>query len=129
MRVGTALAVTTSLLSLAGPVASVAASTRSQHRRSGRKLKDPTSLTPSFRGALRITSGSGRYNHAHGTGELYGVFHRRDYAIDMQAKVRLTIDACALSLAPRSRWLRSRSAPRSRSASSLLLKSLARDVC
>lgn len=53
------------------------------------KLKDPTSLTPSFSGALKISGGSGRYNHAHGTGKLYGVFHRHGYAIDMQATGQL----------------------------------------
>lgn len=49
------------------------------------QLKDPTSLTPSFQGRLTITGGSGRYAHAKGSGNLYGVFHRRGYAIGMQA--------------------------------------------
>ncbi|MHB1859461.1 MAG: hypothetical protein ACYCUM_05005 [Solirubrobacteraceae bacterium] len=54
------------------------------------RLHDPTSLAPSFHGALEITGGSGRYAHATGSGNLYGVFHRRGYEIDMQAVGRLT---------------------------------------
>ena len=41
------------------------------------RLNNPTSSEPSFRGAFSITSGSRRYAHAHGTGELFGVFDRR----------------------------------------------------
>lgn len=48
-------------------------------------LHDPTSLTPSFHGALTITGGNGRYAHASGSGNLYGVFHRRGYALEVQA--------------------------------------------
>jgi hypothetical protein len=40
-------------------------------------LNNLTSAHPSFRGALTITGGSGRYTHVHGTGELFGVFTRR----------------------------------------------------
>jgi hypothetical protein len=53
------------------------------------RLHNPTSFTPSFRGALEITGGSGRYVHAHGSGELFGVFHRHGYALDIQAIGRL----------------------------------------
>ena len=49
------------------------------------KLNSPSSLTPSFRGTLRITGGSGRYAHAYGSGELFGVFHRHGYGLIMQA--------------------------------------------
>ena len=48
------------------------------------KLNNPTSPDPSFRGAFTITGGSGRYNHIHGTGELFGVFTRRGYALLVQ---------------------------------------------
>jgi hypothetical protein len=54
------------------------------------KLSNPTSLTPSFRGTLSISGGSGRYAHARGSGELFGVFNRRSYAITVQAIGKLT---------------------------------------
>ena len=40
-------------------------------------LNNPNSSEPSFRGKFSITGGSRRYAHAHGTGELFGVFIRR----------------------------------------------------
>jgi hypothetical protein len=46
------------------------------------RLSNPTS--PSFRGAFTVTGGSGRYAHIHGTGELFGVFTRRGYALVVQ---------------------------------------------
>jgi hypothetical protein len=49
------------------------------------RLSSPTSLTPSFRGSLSITGGSGRYRGARGSGELFGVFHRRGYSLVVQA--------------------------------------------
>jgi hypothetical protein len=49
------------------------------------KLSNPTSPSPSFSGSLTITGGSGRYAHAHGSGELYGVFYRRSYGLTVQA--------------------------------------------
>jgi hypothetical protein len=48
------------------------------------RLSNPTSPEPSFRGAFTITGGSGRYVHIHGTGELFGVFIRRGYALVVQ---------------------------------------------
>jgi hypothetical protein len=53
-------------------------------------LSDPTSPTPSFRGSLTISGGSGRYAHAHGSGELFGVFNRRNYGLTVQAIGKLT---------------------------------------
>lgn len=53
------------------------------------RLNNPNSPTPSFRGALQIVGGSGRYAHAHGNGELFGVFHRRGYGLVVQAIGRL----------------------------------------
>jgi hypothetical protein len=49
------------------------------------RLHNPSSRVPSFRGALRITSGSGRYAHARGSGELFGLFYRRGYGLVVQA--------------------------------------------
>jgi hypothetical protein len=49
------------------------------------RLSSPTSLTPSFRGSLSITGGGGRYAGARGSGELFGVFHRRGYGLVVQA--------------------------------------------
>jgi hypothetical protein len=54
------------------------------------KLSDPTSPTPSFRGSLTISGGSGRYAHARGNGELFGVFNRRNYGLTVQAIGKLT---------------------------------------
>ncbi len=54
-------------------------------RGSGR-LSSPTSSSPSFKGALTIVGGSGRYARAHGGGELFGVFYRRSYAITVQTR-------------------------------------------
>jgi hypothetical protein len=49
------------------------------------RLSSPTSPSPSFKGTLTITGGSGRYAHVHGGGQLYGVYYRRSYAITVQA--------------------------------------------
>jgi hypothetical protein len=54
------------------------------------RLSNPSSPTPSFRGALQITGGSGRYRHARGSGELFGVFHRHGYGLVFQAFGRLS---------------------------------------
>jgi hypothetical protein len=49
------------------------------------RLSSPTSSTPSFSGHMTITGGSGRYAHVHGSGELFGVYYRRSYALTVQA--------------------------------------------
>jgi hypothetical protein len=54
------------------------------------RLSSPTSATPSFSGTLTITGGTGSYRHAHGTGKLYGVFYRRNYAMTVQAQGKLS---------------------------------------
>jgi hypothetical protein len=54
------------------------------------RLSNPTSPRPSFRGALQIVGGSGRFAHAHGTGELFGVFDRRNYGVTVQAIGKLS---------------------------------------
>jgi hypothetical protein len=54
------------------------------------RLSNPNSPTPSFRGALQIVGGSARYAHARGSGELFGVFHRRGYGMVVQAIGRLS---------------------------------------
>jgi hypothetical protein len=54
-------------------------------RASGR-LSSPTSPTPSFKGSMFVTGGTGRYSHAGGGGTLYGVFYRRSYALVVQAQ-------------------------------------------
>jgi hypothetical protein len=38
----------------------------------------------SFAGTLAATGGSGRYRHARGRAQLYGVFNRRDYSLVIQ---------------------------------------------
>lgn len=54
--------------------------------RASGKLSSPTNPKPSFKGALTIIGGSGRYSHANGSGTLYGVFNRRTYAMVVQAQ-------------------------------------------
>lgn len=49
-------------------------------------LSNPSSASPSFKGTLTITGGSGRYAHPHGGGAFYGVFYRRSYAITVQTE-------------------------------------------
>jgi hypothetical protein len=49
------------------------------------RLSSPTSPSPSFKGTMTVTGGSGRYAHVHGGGELYGVYYRRSYALTVQA--------------------------------------------
>lgn len=53
--------------------------------RASGKLSSPTTPNPSFRGSMKITGGSGRYAHVHGSGELFGVFSRRNYGLTVQA--------------------------------------------
>lgn len=54
------------------------------------RLSSPTSPAPSFRGSLAIVGGSGRFARARGSGELFGVFFRRSYALTVQAIGKLT---------------------------------------
>jgi hypothetical protein len=61
----------------------------SLYGRANCRLSNPNSSAPSFRGALTLTGGAGRYARAHGSGELFGVFSRRSYALDVQAIGRL----------------------------------------
>jgi hypothetical protein len=53
------------------------------------RLNSPTSPYPSFRGSLRLTGGTGRWAHARGGGELFGVYDRRTYGLVVQALGRL----------------------------------------
>jgi hypothetical protein len=53
------------------------------------RLSSPVSVTPSFRGRMTITGGTGRYERIRGGGELFGVFNRRSYALTVQAVGKL----------------------------------------
>lgn len=53
------------------------------------KLSNPTSTSPSFRGALTLSGGAGRYTHARGSGELFGVYYRRSYGMTVQTRGHL----------------------------------------
>jgi hypothetical protein len=53
------------------------------------RLSSPTDPTPSFRGHMYATGGSGRYAHVRGSGEIFGVFYRRSYAVVVRAVGRL----------------------------------------
>jgi hypothetical protein len=44
----------------------------------------------SFAGTLVVTSGTGRYSHAHGHAGLYGTFDRRTYALVVQTTGHLS---------------------------------------
>lgn len=44
----------------------------------------------SFRGALVVTGGTGRFAHAHGQAGLYGVFDRQTYKLTIQTTGRLS---------------------------------------
>jgi hypothetical protein len=52
-------------------------------------LSSPVSPSPSFKGTLRATGGTGRYAHVRGGGELFGVFYRRSYGLTVQAIAKL----------------------------------------
>lgn len=47
----------------------------------GRAIPHGSGVIESFKGVLTVTSGSGRYRHAHGHANLYGTFNRRTYAL------------------------------------------------
>ena len=49
----------------------------------------PHEPDPQLSRRAAITGGSGRYAHAAGNGELFGVFHRHGYALVVQAIGRL----------------------------------------
>jgi hypothetical protein len=49
---------------------------------SGRPKGNPAE--PSFKGTMKVTRGTGRYRHAHGTGGFYGTINRSSYAAVMQ---------------------------------------------
>lgn len=49
-------------------------------------ISNPTSTSPSFRGACTLSGGAGRYAHAHGKGELFGVYYRRSYGMTVQTR-------------------------------------------
>jgi len=48
-----------------------------------------TSVYSSFGGSLKVTGGSGRYAHAHGTGTLSGEIDRKTYALTVQTDGKL----------------------------------------
>jgi hypothetical protein len=48
-----------------------------------------TSVYSSFGGSLKVTGGSGRYAHAHGSGDLFGAINRKTYALTVQAVGKL----------------------------------------
>ena len=48
-----------------------------------------TSVYSSFGGSLKVTGGSGRYAHGHGTGTLSGEINRKTYALTVQADGKL----------------------------------------
>src|SRR5581483_2492987 len=49
-----------------------------------------TNTYSTFGGSLAVTSGSGHYARAHGTGGLYGAINRRTYALTVQTVGRLS---------------------------------------
>jgi hypothetical protein len=53
------------------------------------RLSSPVNVAPSFRGRMQITGGTGRYRRIRGSGELFGVFNRRSYALTVQAVGKL----------------------------------------
>lgn len=48
-----------------------------------------TGVYSSFGGSLKVTGGSGRYAHAHGSGNLFGAINRKTYALTIQAVGKL----------------------------------------
>ncbi len=56
----------------------------------GKGTLHSTGPNSSFGGSLKITGGSGRYKHAHGTGGFYGVINRKTDAVTVQTSGKLT---------------------------------------
>jgi hypothetical protein len=56
----------------------------------GKATLHSTGTYASFAGTLTITSGTGRYTHAHGTGGLYGTVNRHNDALVIQTTGRLS---------------------------------------
>jgi hypothetical protein len=57
----------------------------------GRGLAKPhgSGVYESFAGTLQVTGGTGRYRHAHGRGDMYGVFDRNSYALTIKTTGKL----------------------------------------
>ena len=66
------------------------ASAGSIRARGSARLSSPVAASPSFRGRMRATGGSGRYTHVEGSGELFGVFYRRSGGLTVQAIGKLS---------------------------------------
>jgi hypothetical protein len=56
----------------------------------GKGTLHSTGPNSSFGGSLKITGGSGRYKHAHGSGGFYGLLNRKTYAVTVQTSGKLT---------------------------------------
>jgi hypothetical protein len=50
----------------------------------GSGLLHSTGKWSTFGGTITVTRGTGRYAHAHGTGQMYGVINRKTYALTVQ---------------------------------------------
>jgi hypothetical protein len=48
-----------------------------------------TGAYSTFGGSLEVTGGSGRFRHAHGSGNIYGAINRRTYAMTVQTVGKL----------------------------------------
>ncbi len=55
----------------------------------GKGTLHSTGPNSSFGGSLRITGGTGRYKHAHGSGGFYGVINRKTDAVTVQTSGQL----------------------------------------
>jgi hypothetical protein len=55
----------------------------------GKGTLHSTGPNSSFGGSLKITGGTGRYKHAHGSGGFYGVINRKTYAATVQTTGKL----------------------------------------
>ena len=50
----------------------------------------PPGSTPASAGSLKVTGGTGRYKHAHGSGGLYGAINRKTDALTVQTTGKLS---------------------------------------